>query len=89
MKKIFFLFILLFTHIVNAGVMFGNYGHSLYSIDSNTAALDYIGQTQTSSGYNLGLQNITYATSVPEPTILALMFTGLFGLGVARRRARK
>ena len=69
--------------------MFGNYAGSLYSVDSNTAALDYIGQTRTSSGYTLGLQNIAYAVSVPEPSILALMFTGLFSLGLARRSARK
>ena len=28
-------------------------------------------------------------TAVPEPTILALMFTGIIGLGIARRKARK
>ena len=28
----------------------------------------------------------TVANVVPEPSILALMFTGLFGLGIARRR---
>ena len=53
---------------------------------------DYLNPLHHWSGEDLTDGNrysITFATSVPEPSIIALMGAGLFGLGFARRRKQQ
>lgn len=53
---------------------------------------DYLNPLHHWSGEDLADGNrysITFATSVPEPSIIALMGAGLFGLGFARRRKQQ
>ena len=68
-------------------VPYSTISHSTYNIglSSTTGIRLQVGPDM----FNIGIDNIDITTSVPEPSVIALMGLGLFGLGLSRRKMKK
>jgi len=80
---------------VNGNLSFSTYALSASFASTAFKAVDILGYAcdstgSCSRGVNLGqfgLDNVTFATPVPEPSTWALLCLGLIGIAVIRRRA--
>ena len=65
----------------SAGFTPAQYGFNLWTRDQS--------QTGTAALADFAPNNATFSATIPEPASLGLMFTGLLGAGMLRRRSRR